>query len=71
MSWSADGKRLIVTGASNAGVCVLATMDLSGRAHVLLESKTWFYYPRPSPDGKRIAYMQNVSESNVTLLEHF
>ena len=71
VSWSSDGKSLIVTGAGNAGIFFLANVDLSGRTHVLLESKTWFYYPRPSPDGKRIAYMQNVSEANVTLLEHF
>jgi Tol biopolymer transport system component len=71
VSWSAESTRLFVTAMDNAGTDFLTTMDLRGQSHVLLQGRMWFADPRPSPDGKRIAYIQSVSESNVTLLEHF
>ena len=70
-AWSADGTRLFLTGIGNEGTNFLATMDLSGRSHVLLQTEEWLAYPLPSPDGKRIAYLQSVTEANVTMLEHF
>jgi eukaryotic-like serine/threonine-protein kinase len=71
ISWSPDGKRLFLSGVGEGGHSYLLTMDSVGRTRVLLEVNDWLANPRPSPDGKRLAYLQGVSESNVTLLEHF
>jgi hypothetical protein len=47
-------------------------MNPTGRMRTLLKNRWgWIGLPRPSPDGKRIAYWEGVGESNVTLLEHF
>ncbi len=71
VAWSADGTKFVLTGYPDGERFFLVTMDSGGRTRVLLEGKNWLGYPRPSPDGRRIAYLQSVSESNVTLLEHF
>jgi eukaryotic-like serine/threonine-protein kinase len=70
-AWSADGQRLFVSSFPNeAGY--LFEMDLNGQNHLLQENPyAWIGALRPSPDGKHIAYVFIVSESNVTLLEHF
>jgi Tol biopolymer transport system component len=70
-AWSADGQRLFVSSFTDeAGH--LFEMDLNGQNHVLQENPyAWIGALYPSPDGKRIAYICIVSESNVTLLEHF
>ena len=68
---SSDGKRLFLTAFPESSGELLE-MDPSGTTHVLLKNPWyWIGVPRPSPDGKRIAYSYTVGESNVTLLEHF
>ena len=70
-AWSADGKQLFLA-AFLADKGMLFEMDMSGHTHLILENPHgWIGYPRPSPDGKRIAYTYDTLESNVTLLEHF
>jgi len=70
VSWSADGTTLFLT-ATGLWTSSHMKMDLAGRTHTLLNRAEWIADPRPSPDGKRIAYLQSITESNVTLLEHF
>jgi dipeptidyl aminopeptidase/acylaminoacyl peptidase len=70
-AWSADGQRLFVSALSDAKWRLLK-MDPDGHTHVLLDNPYgWIGSPLPSPDGKRLAYIYVVTESNVTLLEHF
>jgi eukaryotic-like serine/threonine-protein kinase len=70
-AWSADGKRLFVSGFRD-GRGRLIVMDMDGHAQLLLENRHgWIGTPCPSPDGKRIAYIYVVKESNAELLEHF
>lgn len=71
-AWSADGKKIFLSGSNDNNEGILLEMDLSGHTHLLLKNPwSWIGAPRPSPDGKRIAYTYGVGESNVTLLEHF
>jgi eukaryotic-like serine/threonine-protein kinase len=69
-AWSADGKRFYLSAfPDNRGQ--LLEMDAAGNTRLLLENPNWIGPSTPSPDGKRIAYTYSVTESNVTLLEHF
>jgi Tol biopolymer transport system component len=69
-AWSDDSKWLFLS--SVRGEFKLLAMDASGHTRLLLENpSSWVGNPLPSPDGKRIAYALQVSEVNVTLLEHF
>lgn len=67
VSWSAVGTTLFLTATDGPWTSVFMTMDLRGRTHALLEGGEWFADPRPSP----IAYLQSITESTVTLLDHF
>ena len=72
-AWSDDSKGLFLSSVpSSSGGFRLLAMDASGHTRILLENpSSWIDNPLPSPDGKRIAYVLEVSELNVTLLEHF
>lgn len=69
--WSPDGKGLYV-GSVSPQASTLLYVDLEGNARVLWQikggSETWGI---PSPDGRYLAIMGDVANSNVWMLENF
>jgi eukaryotic-like serine/threonine-protein kinase len=71
LGWDAEGKGVFV--AAQARSYFLARIDLDGKGHMLLDSgrSQWLSSPKPSPDGRYLAYSQQTFESNAWLLENF
>jgi serine/threonine protein kinase len=71
LSWDAEGKGVLV--AAQTMSYFLARIDLDGKYHVLLDSgrNQWLSSPKPSPDGRYLAYSQQTFETNAWLLENF
>jgi len=70
LAWSADGQSLFVTSFSPTGSSLLR-VTLDGRFWVLFKAAKDVELPRPSPDGRSLAFSEIVSASNVWLLEGF
>ncbi len=69
LSWSADGRNLFVTTARRDGSDLLH-VALDGKVDALREDKgRWFANPRPSPDGRLLAFSVRTTDSNVWLIE--
>jgi Tol biopolymer transport system component len=72
VTWAADGNSLFAMASQDPDLVILQ-IELNGKTHVvinqgrahLLES------PRPSPDGRHLAFSQLTWESNAWLLENF
>ncbi len=71
LGWAADGNALFV--AAQTSEYFIARIGLDGTTHTLLDRgrAQWLTYPRPSPDGRYLAFSQRTSESNAWLLENF
>ena len=71
MGWTADSNSLIVSICSDE--CFLARVELDARTTVLLHGGINQNYSNPvaSPDGRRMAFGQQVWNNNAWLLEHF
>jgi eukaryotic-like serine/threonine-protein kinase len=71
MGWTSDSKSLIVSACSDE--CFLARVELDAKPTVLLYGGRNQSYSNPvaSPDGRRMAFGQQVSNNNAWLLEHF
>jgi Tol biopolymer transport system component len=71
ISWASDSKSLIVSICSDE--CFLARVELDAKPTVLLQGGRNQNYSNPvsSPDGRRMAFGQQVSNNNAWLLEHF
>ena len=63
ISWSADGKGWYVAADTATGTSILY-INQQGEAHVLRASplSTWAV---PSPDGQKLAFVDQVVDSNV------
>lgn len=70
LAWSADGQSLFVTSFSPTGSSLLR-VTLDGRFWVLFKAAKDVELPKPSPDGRSLAFSEIVSASNVWLLEGF
>jgi DNA-binding winged helix-turn-helix (wHTH) protein/Tol biopolymer transport system component len=73
IAWAVDGKSFFVTGffvaAGNPyGVLHVA---LDGRSLFSTGSRQWVIEPRPSPDGKYLAFAALTYDSNVWVIENF
>ena len=71
IGWTSDSKSLIVSKCSDE--CFLARVELDAKTTVLLHGGINQTYSNPvaSPDGRRMAFGQQVSNNNAWLLEHF
>ena len=71
VSWSPDNSHLYVSGYSEDSMNILL-VSLDGSFKVLLkDSQGWLAGPKPSPDGRHLAYLLRVYETNVVMLENY
>ncbi len=66
-----DGRGLVFAGLGVDGATYgMAHIDLTGRGETLLTAaNAWMVYPAVSPDGKSVAFQEQVYDSDVWLLE--
>ena len=72
VAWAADGKGFFLTTFLPASYN-LVHVTLSGKVKLLLNNahRQWMTRPRPSPDGKYLAFQTLTFDSNIWLLENF
>jgi dipeptidyl aminopeptidase/acylaminoacyl peptidase len=72
IAWAADGKSFFVTGLASDSQNLIH-VALSGKVERLLSNPHRQHYalPRPSPDGKYLAFQAQTTDSNVWLIENF
>jgi eukaryotic-like serine/threonine-protein kinase len=72
LDWSADGKGLYC-GSASPQACTFLYVDLEGNAHVLCQFKgvRGNIWGVPSPDGRYLAILGEVTNSNVWMVEGF
>lgn len=68
VGWSADGKGVFVTSFAPAGSS-LWQVTFDGKYRVLYKGAKEVELPKPSPDGRLLAFGEVVSASNVWLIE--
>ena len=68
VAWAANSRSLFVTRHSlQAHVLMHVTLD--GKSTELRRSPTWFDLPRPSPDGRYLAFADSSAYKNAFVLE--
>jgi Tol biopolymer transport system component len=72
VNWAADGNSLFAVGFRDPDVVILQ-IDLNGKTQVVVNKGKdhRIEFPRPSPDGRHLAFGQVTWESNAWLLENF
>ena len=70
-SWASDGRAIFAQIAFSQSF--LARIDLNGNAQVLLDRGRgqWLNTPCASPDGRHLAFSQQIIDSNVWMMENF
>lgn len=68
LAWSADGKSLFFTTFADTGSS-LFHLTLDGRYRSIYKGAKEVEAPRPSPDGRNVAFGDVMSASNVWLIE--
>jgi Tol biopolymer transport system component len=75
ITWCPDNKNLYVSGLSATSASWgLLRVGLGGELKSLLEvpgGQGYLANPKPSPDGRYLAYVLQTYESNVAMLEHY
>jgi Tol biopolymer transport system component len=71
VAWTADGKGFVVTNLLPESFEMIR-VSLSGKVQLLLGNPQtqWMNRPRPSPDGRYLAYQAQTTDANVWLLEN-
>jgi len=72
-AWAPDSQHLYVSGFVGDNL-QMASVSLDGKVKTILSRPAglaWFFEPRPSRDGKYLAFGLRRYESNVVMLENF
>ena len=71
--WSADGKALLLPSRTSNSTPVLLFVDREGKARVIWEGQKYnsVQCAIPSPDGRYLALMMYLGDSNVWMIENF
>ncbi|MFZ1134517.1 MAG: hypothetical protein WAN69_06205, partial [Candidatus Korobacteraceae bacterium] len=72
VGWAADGKGFYVTGYGLNSYDLLHVTP-AGKTQPLMRTgrRQWFVLPRPSPDGKHLAFDTQTFDSNVWIIDSF
>jgi serine/threonine protein kinase len=72
LSWTADGNALFAAVSQSAQYRIVR-IELDGKTRVLLNRgrNQWLAFPKPSPDGRHLAFSQLTFETNVWLVDNF
>ena len=72
VDWAADSKSLWLAARNRSGSSALLHVQMNGKVTNVLKFRNddldWVI---PSPDGRRLAIVQEMNNSNVWLLENF
>ena len=69
LSWSADGRDLFVTTLRREGSDLLRVTPDGNVVALRQETGRWFASPRPSHNGRLLAFAVRTTDSNVWLIE--
>jgi hypothetical protein len=72
-NWAPDQNGLFITSRTQQGGEVLLHVDIQGNTHKLWEEPraSGFLWGIPSPDGRHLAFPNNILNSNIWMVENF
>ena len=72
VDWAADSHSLWIAARNSGGSSAILRVQTDGRVANMLKARNQdFYWVIPSSDGRRLAIVQEMNNSNVSLLENF